>query len=717
VIALRTPPAAGVWAVMNRMTLSMVVALATGCGTGLERHPGAAQSGASVLGGPSLGPIGTACGALGAGGLRVAALSRDDALVAVGYGSGRVAVHDARAGGAFLRAFQAHPVPVTALLFLSDGTLVTGAADGGIALWSPEGDPLGTLVGATTPIMKLVSGAGESVISALEEAVVRSWRRSDGRALWVSTVEARKLYNLIPVAGRGLLLPFEGTVELRDFATGTPVPLDLSPFNKPNLTVRDVSPDGRRAFVTFFSEGEGDPAHPPQGRTPLPPGAGFAGEVVTFPTGVSLWQRPGPLPRLVQFSGDGTRLAQVVSIQPEELPLMLLDAATGASRGTLGVGSRDVRGLAFGRSGDRVLLDRRLDDEEELVELRSADGGGWMHEGEAGSPSKMRMVAAAPDAGTVVTLSTHGWGILRVWDVASATQRLARKAVTSFALSPDGTRLVASDRGLSEDAVPTAEASHDPAHTADLTLIDLTSGAVSGSFAQTGCYLPAFTPDGEHVWAACLTAGDGHLRRFRISDGAEDARLDGPPIRPAAMAVSADGALLAARDVLAHGPGVVVWDLATGGRLWEAEPNDPLAHDDNLDGGTLAFSPDGAALAIWSRRYPELEPLADSLVRIYATRTGKVITELLPPATATGFGPMGRSLAYSADGALLAVHSRKVVVYRTSDWSPFDPFDGPLPDEDNGIGLAVAGSNVFFGGADFRLHVRCGVRLPTPETP
>jgi WD40 repeat protein len=676
----------------------------TGCGLGLQRYPGEGQSSPVQTGSShSLGPIGTPCGALGAGGLRTVALSPDDRVAALGYGSGRVTLHDA-ASGAPLHSFDAHGVPASASLFLADGTVVTGAANGEVKLWSPSGNPvLPSLIGAATTIQELASANGDTVLFAREKTVVRAWRRSDGRPLWVAPFDEMTLPRIIVVAGRGLLLAAIGRAELRDFVTGQPIALDLAPFSRDTRVVRDVSPDGTRALMDHVPMDETDPRQ------------GLA--VLTFPAGERLWfsrelSAPWPGPA---FSADGSR---IVLVHNEALSgnLQVVEANTGNALAFFDAAVGE--GGVAGHAGDRVMVRRPSADGQELV-MRLSDGTGWTRSAEPGDDGDLQAVAVSPDGATVVTVPYPADdSVLRVWDVASGEQRLARRHTGTVAFSPDGHTLAVSG-GV--DHPPAAGSSAATPEPGAISVLAVDSGGVIRSFGHLGCYLPVFTSDGEHLWAACRDAAadfdqpTATLRRFRLADGSEEARIDRVGGRPVSLALSPDGQLLAVRDDRLVPNALAVWDAASGRRLWQAEPTGGVHYGVVIDQGNLAFSPDGQQLAVWSRRSSRPgDP--DSRVSVYAARTGRPLVVLAHDTISRSGNFIGSGLAFSADGSLLAALGSQVVVWRTSDWSPFDPFGGALPSPRNGAGLAFsAAGDIFFAGADFRLHRQCQVRLPPAE--
>ncbi|HEV7264388.1 MAG TPA: caspase family protein [Falsiroseomonas sp.] len=208
-------------------------------------------------------------------------------------------------------------------------------------------------------------------------------------------------------------------------------------------------------------------------------------------------------------------------------------------------------------------------------------------------------------------------------------------------------------------------------------------------------YAVALTPDGLRAFAAGFTgaAWDGAfcIYLFDTRTGALLARLPGLPAPVQHLAVSPDGALLAA--ALGGRAGIRVWDARNGRPMWD---DDAYAGPARMVG----FAPDGALLAATG---------ADGKVRVHEARSGRRLAERMPMQGARPFG-----LAWSPDGALLALGFEdrlRVEVLAAGDLrTVFVPTIAGLAGE----GLpAVAWAADGRGGV--QLHAAGYARLPNPQ--
>jgi hypothetical protein len=147
-------------------------------------------------------------------------------------------------------------------------------------------------------------------------------------------------------------------------------------------------------------------------------------------------------------------------------------------------------------------------------------------------------------------------------------------------------------------------------------------------------YAVALSPDGARAFAAGHTgyAWDGAfaIYVFDTATGAVLARLPGLPAPVQHLAVSADGALLAA--ALGGRAGIRVWDARSGRLLWEDQAYAGPAR-------MVAFAGDRLAATG-----------ADGRVRVHEARQGRKLAERAPVQGARPFG-----VAFSPDGSLIAV--------------------------------------------------------------
>jgi RNA polymerase sigma factor (sigma-70 family) len=286
---------------------------------------------------------------------------------------------------------------------------------------------------------------------------------------------------------------------------------------------------------------------------------------------------------------------------------------------------------------------------QQAVYLHDMPSGKELHRLQVGLTSR-ESLAFSPDGKTLATMtSLGGKSSLRLWDVATGTERAAVKkdAIYHFAFSPDGKLLV-----LSADRD-------------QLCLCDTATGAELRR-ATGGAGSLAFAPDGKMV-AALDQRGTVILRETATLKDVATLK----PVRPGwqcqSLAYSPDGTLLA----VAGEEDLVLWDvaarkerkrlperkardlafspdrkmLACAGafeiQLWDVakgERHHPRPGHDG-DVWSVAVSPDGKAIAsaAWS----------DPAVHLWDAATGK------PLGTCPLRSPWVRSCAFTADGKVL----------------------------------------------------------------
>jgi WD40 repeat protein len=714
---------------MRSMVIVVTLSIFAGaCGAGLERFPGAASAQAPVVNdhfAPAVGSIGRACGAVGSGGLRAVALSVDERLVAAGYGNGLVVIH-AMEDGAPVRRFTGHDAPISALAFLSDGTLATASEHGDVKVWPDGGDASPrALIGASTAISKLVANEDGSVLVAVEASAARAWRVSDGSALWLEPLaEAGGGPKAFVVGRQRVLLVAGPRAETRDFDGGDRRVLLTNGLS--DRTVLDVSPDGTLA-VGVLELARREPGNP---------GSAEIG-VFAYPHGERIWaRRTNQRPIGARFTRDGARVVvwhdarggavapepDVTTLEPQGLAVYDVVTSDRWHVRRESPPSDHLTVVPVG-AGDRLLLPRLAAPDDRGLEVVALAGPapGWRAATEPGHPDPLEEVAVPAGAPIAITRAgVRRDNTLRAWDLVSGRQLFQRAPSSSFAVDGEGRHLVLASGQLPSEL----PAGFEPPQRIgdDLQLLRLPDGMVLRSFGRSLCYLAIFTPDGRHVWAAC-GSGAG-LRRFDIATGVED-RAFAQGARPVAIAVSPDGARIATRELRSRFKGVTVWDVALARPLWQTDANLEAILPDVVQVGHLAFSPDGSLLAAW---WPISDGDAVSgagKVRVFAAATGKVLASLVPtPAAGTPVagapGGLGQGLAFSPDGTALAARGAQLTVWRTGDWGRFvappSPLSFVLPRRPGG-GLAFVGSELFVGGADFRLHKLCDVQPPAPPAP
>ena len=245
-------------------------------------------------------------------------------------------------------------------------------------------------------------------------------------------------------------------------------------------------------------------------------------------------------------------------------------------------------------------------------------------------------VAWSPDAKRLVTGSSDGTA--KVWEVSreglqerwSLSAQETGSGVVGVAFSPDGTRVMAGDAGIT--AVKVWDLG--PAGDAEWT-----------NLPAAGTPAAEFTPDGRRVVTTSSQGADFESGRaltiWDLKTG-RDLRTIGPAtdfLRFFAFDVSPDGESIALgggsiKDYLGGASAVRVWDASTGEEIYR------IGH--RLDVNEVAFSPDGKYLATAS--YDGTAKIVD--------RSGRVIQVL---GERSGYGEFNFSdVAFSFDGRLVA---------------------------------------------------------------
>jgi WD40 repeat protein len=250
-------------------------------------------------------------------------------------------------------------------------------------------------------------------------------------------------------------------------------------------------------------------------------------------------------------------------------------------------------------------------------------------------------VDLSPDGGTLLQLEDD---LIRLWDAADGSllteQELFSTPKYGLALSPDGELLasVIERGGLQLLAYPDGALVNErfdvPAELA--SFYALFSGA-----APQDVY---FLEDGRLIGIA-----DGNISVIPL-DGTGEPEILVENNSSSRMAVSSDGALLAFRDSVQGASGVTVRNLNEGTDLFTIPTGDLNVTD-------LAFSPDGLYIAVCVQGKNMFGvPTYDGATKVYDLATGEFISLFMPGTTSF---IDGGHLAFSPDGQYLATASEE----------------------------------------------------------
>lgn len=336
--------------------------------------------------------------------------------------------------------------------------------------------------------------------------------------------------------------------------------------------------------------------------------------------------------RRLAFSAASDRL---YAWSPSD-PLLVWETPGGASKKPIyvGVDGRNRSGSSAGFSADGQFF---AVDQDVRARVFYTAGGNTLAQIPAPAPFLQVAVSAGGEYLAAASSDT-----LRIWKTQGAglvreIPNPAGGAFTFLAFSPDGARLASAGDALRLWRLDAQE----------------NSAVATGPPAfQLGFRLSSvFTSTGE---AVTLLLPDGALQSYRLADGA--------PLSPGralsgtanAVALSADGALLAT----AGGDNrVALWRTADGQLLYAFKGHRQMSL-------SLAFSADGKMLASGS---------SDEAVFVWDTAGGTQLAALKAPGGA-------RRVVFSPDGSTLAAGAAdETLFWQVSDWSARPALPGRNP--------------------------------------
>ena len=407
----------------------------------------------------------------------------------------------------------------------------------------------------------------------------------------------------------------------------------------------DFSPDGTKLVVGLT--GFGSPV-----------------ELWRLPEGTRLHRLYGCPGRATTFSPDGLMLAAGGRVAGESGRFRGLLCVWRVADGTLLrtlEGERspwgfEVNSVAF--SPDSRLIASTYEDNTVRV-WRIADGA--PSQTLSGHSKPINSITFSP-SGTLLASGSED-GTLRLWrlrDGALLHSLDQQRSVQRVTFLPSGESLL-------------AEVQHGPAR-----LWRVTDGAFLG-------YLPAGRAltryqliDGKDGTRLALTRSGGLLRLWRVPDGVPLGTLKGYYVaQVGALTFAPDGATLASASANA----VWLWRMADLVRLRTMEGHPYLVSD-------LAFSPEGTHLL--SASLIGGSPVQPAMLRLWQIADGE------PVWTYRGVMPLGRNVAFSSDGKLLAFSiGQEVQLRRIADQALLRSLTGhkertgPLAFSPSGATLAV----------------------------
>jgi WD40 repeat protein len=420
-----------------------------------------------------------------------------------------------------------------------------------------------------------------TAVTVGHDGVVRSWDLATGREVRAVSLRGARPEGLITVSNDGKVAAAwtQGKLTVWDAASGQEV--KALPGPERDQAFLWLSPDGGTVVVGLrnpLSVLVIDWKTGQERRLPLPSTrvgiidssfhsvfssdgktlvAGSGEGLCVFETGT--WREVHRLncnARRAVVSDDGKTLA-VLCQRPQggaALDVRLFDMATGQETATVPVNGAAYFTLAIAPDGKTIALGRS--DQSCLVDVPT----GRVRARLSGQPNEM---AFTPDGKTLVARSNSTNG-LRLWDVATGTERLERPPelgpILAAALSPDG-RLLATSGGTSQGVTLWDVAAGRPVRTLPLN--------VPGQYVRD----VAFSPDGKTVSAAQYL---GVVQFWDVATGQARPTLQirdpGQPnfVYFIRLQVSADGRRVTTFERILgqptqpEGTRLATWDSATG---------------------------------------------------------------------------------------------------------------------------------------------------------
>lgn len=264
---------------------------------------------------------------------------------------------------------------------------------------------------------------------------------------------------------------------------------------------------------------------------------------------------------IVGFSAAGDRAAF-----RSKSALSVLEVMSGSEVWRAGV---RVGAVAFSPDGDAVAGSGATRDRLSVVTVWDLDAGKSV-DIETGHTEGIRSMAFSPDGRRLLTSDRKG-GTVRLWDWQRQTELLSFDQIAEnaevLAVGPDGRRFVTGGRSSGGPcAIWNAETGN--------LLCTLKEG-------KGGIRAAAFSPDGSRV---ATGGGDRAVRLWRVADGQQLLAWEGHAGAVEALVFSPSGAEIASA---CHDGAVKVWDSHTG----EIVLNDP-----NFDTRWLAYAENGKRL-------------------------------------------------------------------------------------------------------------------------
>ena len=501
-----------------------------------------------------------------------------------------------------------HSGEVMSVAFSPDGHLLaSGGWEGAVILWDvPTGQKLHELVSSDFgPVSALAfSPDGRFLASGSITKKVTFWEVATGHEVRTFTVKGREIGTLLFSLDGGQLLSAStdaATIaevptgrELRTFST------DVIGYSS-SLRASTLSSNGR-----WLADGRS--TNERKGLTEL-------WDIATGQRLRTLLGNDKSVERLA-FSPDGRLLASI----SEDQTVGIWEAATGRKMTTLSSpgSSNVIQALAFSPNG-RWLASTG---EHNMVNIWDVTTGRPIS-ALSGHTNGVNDVVFSPQGNLLASASSDR--TIRIWEAASGSlvktldSRIAGVSATAFC--PDGAFLAS---GYEDGSI---------------RVWDLSVGRQAQLLKAHRGYVEvlAFSPDGRLL----ASGGQDHtVRLWELATGRETYTLKGHSGQVSTLTFSADGHLLASSS-RQNGKGeVILWEVDTG----------QVRHTfaDELEHGTLAFSPNGALLASGSER---------DVAVVWNVETGnkQILTGLSRKARTVGiFGEFDTVVAFSPDGNVLA---------------------------------------------------------------